>query len=384
MKCFVFLALLLFPITAIQASDSLQVTINRSVFAKGDSIDFTCTVPNYADLKLKTATLNVWIEDIGRNKRWKFRYPMLDGETSATLVIGDNIPDGRYALNFVVQHGFFRLSGEVIDPDKKDSVINYMMMVKNKKGSYLDNTKVAEDGSFRLKSTLFEDSAYFIFSPAQKVKTNDLNLRIETPLDSFFVPVVSDTKFITVGLIGNNAADQKLADTTAYSFTTDEPADKTLLPGVTVTTRARKKVEQFNDEYSRGLFQRDDAMIFDGIDDGQIARSLSVYQFLQNKVPGLSIERGEDGQEYARWRNEVVELYIDEFKMDSTDNFFVRPADIAMIKVYRPPANLSPFSGGAGAIAIYTKRGRYGDAANRSRHNFVVKGYTAMESRWEF
>jgi hypothetical protein len=42
---------------------------------------------------------------------------------------------------------------------------------------------------------------------------------------------------------------------------------------------------------------------------------------------------------------------------------------------------LSGFSGGAGAIAIYTKRGAYAD--NRAKHNFVVKGYTSIDSVWE-
>ena len=68
--------------------------------------------------------------------------------------------------------------------------------------------------------------------------------------------------------------------------------------------------------------------------------------------------------------------------MDSTDHTFISPTEIAMIKVYRPPAQLSGFSGGAGAIAIYTKKGAFANNS-KSRHNFVVKGYTKVESVWE-
>ncbi len=375
--------LLFMTLSATKAADSLQVIMNKTVFVKGDSIDFSCFIPDYAALKLNTATLNVWIEDIGRNKRWKFRYPMLNGEVSATLSIGNKIPDGQYAVNFLVQRGFFRISGKVIDAEKKDSLINYMMAIKNKKGSYFDNARVSADGNFRLKSTLFEDSAFFIFSPVKKVKENDLKIRIETSLDSFFVPAVSATKFITIGKQRTNLADQKLSDTNRYVFNADELTDKALLlPGVTVNARIKKNVEQFNEKYSQGLFQREDAIIFDGIDDDMISRSFSVLQFLQAKVPGLTIDKDSAGQEYARWRNETAEIYVDEFRMDIGDHLFVRPSEVAMIKVYRPPANISSFSGGAGAIAIYTKRGQYG-ASSKSMFRFVVKGYTAMDSVWE-
>ncbi|NCI47804.1 hypothetical protein [Sediminibacterium soli] len=363
------------------ASDTLLVSMAKNRFAKGDSIEFTCSIPGWAAKKLSTATLNVWIEDIQRNRRWKFRYPMLEGEVSASLAVGDKIPDGQYAVNFLVQRGFFRMTGELINPEKQDSLVNYMMIVKNKKGSYFDNARIARDGSFKLKSTLFEDSAYFVFSPAKKVKDNYLQVHIETPLDSVFVPVASATRFITVGKTVNPDEMTVVKDTAAYLFSAEEPVDKTLLPGVVVTAKIKKRIDQYNDENAKGLFAREDAMIFDGLDDEEIARSVSVFQFLQRKVPGITVERDSVGQEYARWRNDVVELYIDEFKMDNGDHTFISPRDIAMIKVYRPPAQISPMSS-AGAIAIYTKKGA-DLAASRNRHNFIVKGYTSMDSVWK-
>lgn len=350
---------------------------------RGEILDFQCTIPDVNALKLTSATLNVWIDDLEKNKRWKFRYPIINGEVSASLAVSDKITDGKYAVNFLVQRGFFKFMGEVVDHNKKDSLINYMMIPRNKKASYFDNTRVLPDGSFRLKSTLFEDSAYFIFTPLQKVKNNDLLIRIETPLDSFFTPVLASTRFITVGNTKMPVAanDPFLTNTNTYTFNADDPVDKTLLPGVTVIGKIKKKVEQFDDENSRGLFKRDDAIIFDGLDSDQIGRSFTVFQFLQGKVPGLTIEKDSVGQEVGKWRNEIVEIYVDEFRMEAGDHLFVIPTDIAMIKVFRPPAQLSSFSGGAGAIALYTKKGRYATA--NSRHNFIVKGYTSLESTWE-
>lgn len=362
------------------ASDSLQVNMTSMQLKTGDTLDFKCVIPDFEALKLLNATLNVWIEDVQRTKRWKFRYPIINGEVSASLLISDKIPDGRYAVNFLVQRGFFKIMGDVLDHEKRDSLMTYMMISKNNKNSYLDVAQVNPNGSFRLKSTLFADSAFFIFSPARKTRNNYLALQIETPLDSAFTPVLYKTSFITVG--DPKMLTKKFTDTGAYRFTSEELLDPGFLPNVTVTGKFKSKVQQYDEEYSRGLFQRNDVMIFDGIESDEIARSISVLRFLETKVPGLTITMNEAGQEIAKWRNEICEIYIDEFRMDSTEYSVISPLEIAMIKVYRPPAQLSSFSGGAGAIAIYTKKGKY--ATNtRNRHNFVVRGYTKIESVWE-
>lgn len=375
-----FCCLLVLSSVHVFASDSLQVGMSSDRLKSGDTLDFKCVIPEFASLKLLNATLNVWIEDMQRTKRWKFRYPIINGEINASLAISDKIPDGRYAVNFLVQRGFFKIMGNIQDHEKRDSNLTYMMISKSQKSSYLDITHVNPDGSFRLKSTLFADSAYFIFSPPRKVRNNYLAIDIETPLDSAFTPVLYKTLFLTVG--DPKMVMKKYTDTSAYHFTSEELLDPGFLPNVTVTGKFKSKVQQYDEEYSRGLFQRDDAMVFDGIESDQIARSISVLRFLETKVPGLTIAMNESGQEVAKWRHEPVEVYIDEFKMEAGDYNIISPLEIAMIKVYRPPAQLSSFSGGAGAIAIYTKKGKY--ASNtRNRHNFIVKGYTKIESVWE-
>lgn len=372
--CWVLLA------TTARASDSLQINFTTKTFVKGDTLEFSCKVPGFAALRLLNATLNVWIEDMEKTKRWRFRYPMINGEVAASLIISDKIPDGRYAVNFLVQRGFFKIMGQVLDNGKNDTSINYIMIPKNKSATYFDNARVAPDGNFRLKSTLFADSAFFIFSPPKKLRNNYLSIKIETPLDSAFTPVLYQTDFITVG-------DPKMllsskTDTSRYVFQSAELLDPGFLPNVTVRAKIKSKVQQYDEQYSRGLFQKEDALVFDGIESDQIGRSISVLRFLEGKVPGLIIEMNETGQEIAKWRREICEIYIDEFRMDSSSLSLISPTEIAMIKVYRPPAQLSGFSGGAGAIAIYTKKGEF-SSNGKSRHNFIVKGYTRIDSVWD-
>ncbi len=373
--------ILFFAFCCTRAADSLQVSINKTLFKKGDSLFFDGFIPEYAQLKLYNATVNVWIDDPSNGRRWKFRYPIIDGSFSGSLSIGEKIADGHFALNFLVQSGYCKILGTLVDPAKKDTLINYLMIPKNKKSTFFDNTKVNRDGNFRLKSMLFEDSAYFIFTPVKKVKTNDLLIHLETPLDSFFVPVLSATRFITLQRNTEDPAVNHIADTTGYVFSFVEPEAKTGLPVVTVYGKTKKKIEQFDEENSSGLFKRNDAILFDGLENEDISHSISVLRFLQGRVPGLNIETDSMGNEVAKWRNEIAEIYVDEFKTEPGDHLFVSPSAIAMIKVYRPPAQLS-LSSNAGAIAIYTKKGDYANGS-AMRHNFIVKGYTAAESIWE-
>ena len=370
----------LFVVYESHAADSLQIVFSKTITKTGDTLDFRCYLPFFAENKLTSATLNLWIEDLEKKKRWKFRYPIVNGEVIGSLAIANTVPDGRYAFNFLVQRGFFKVGGEVKDHDKKETAINYMMILRNNKGSYFDNAAVDADGRFKLKSTLFQDSAYFIFSPVKKVRNNYLSIKIETPLDSVFIPVLSATRFITVGDEKN--AIGKKNDTSRYAFQTNAPIGDETLPGVTVTGKAKKKVQQYDEAYSSGLFKRDDAMVFDGLEDDEISRYPSLFLFLQTKVPGLTTTTDATGQQVAKWRNEVVELYIDEFRMQPSDEGFVVPSEVAMIKVFRPPAQLSSFSGGAGAIAVYTKKGEFANNI-RNKHNFIVRGYSPFDGDWK-
>lgn len=379
MKCFLLLICIAFTLLTVDGADSLFIRVNATKFIQGDTLEFNAFIPDYAKLKLTSATLYVFIEDLEKNRRWKFRYPILNGEVSASLTVTDKIPDGQYAINFFVQRGFFKVQGEVLDHDKKDTSIVYMMIPKNKSGTYIDNAHVSTDGTFRLKSTLFSDSAFFVFSPNKKVKGNTLSIKIETPLDSTFIPIVQQTVFVRIG----DSKKQLLikTDTISYQFQFENLATSNILPSVTVYAKTKTKVQQYDEAYSRGLFKKDDEMIFDGIESQQIAQSMGVLLFLQGKVPGLSIEKNESGLDVAKWRNEVAEIYIDEFRLDAADASLVTPSEVAMIKVYRPPAQLSAMSGGAGAIAIYTKKGAFADNLV-NRHIFILNGYTKLDSSW--
>jgi len=232
--CFLLLSCLLY--LNIQASDSLYVQLNKQNFKKGDTLDFSCVIPDFEKAKLNAASLHVWIDHISTGTRWKFRYPFINGEAQAALVLAKTLPDGHFAVNFLVQKGYFRLSGQLKEKFEDENNINYLMVPKNKR-TYSETITLNKDGFFRLKSTLFEDSAYFVFSPVKKNAKNNLNISIETPLDSTFIPEMETRIWITVG---NQKRPMNKEDSAAYAFNMISSSGTDLLPNVTVVGKYKK------------------------------------------------------------------------------------------------------------------------------------------------
>ncbi len=377
--------LLILLCISLQANDSIQVKINQLSFSAKDSIQFACRIPNYATQGLAAVTLNVWIQDLESKQTWKFRYPVLNGECDASLAIDSAIKPGKYAVNFIVQKGLFRLRGLVKNHYKEKS-LNYLMIVKGKK-SFFNTVDLGSANNFTIKNVLFEDEAFFVFTPPGKVKRNELLIDVAAPLDSTFEPLAIFTQLIDVKPELNpngNTGHPK------YNFDFQKTYTNTTLPDVVVTYKGKKKIEQYDETYSNGLFKDNNAKVFDGLESDEIARASDIETFLQSKIPGLSITRSEIGESVIQWRQEPVVIYVDEFMMETGTPIPVAPSDVAMIKVYNPPASVnsgigksaeSPSMGFSGAIAIYTKKGSFDNNTNR-RFRFTFKGYTALEGIW--
>jgi len=379
----------------LSAQDSLRVILSKNTYQRGDSLEFAIDLPNYAALKLKSATVHVWIDDIATKKRWKFRYPLIEGVAMAALKITDQIPKGAYAISGLVTTGFYKITGHLTDRDKKDSIINYIMRTSNNK-TIVDQVKVDANNNFTMKPMLFQDKASFYFSPIQKTKHNYLSIQLKTPIDSIFEPIKASTAFFT---IGNTAPTTK---NKSFELLLDDPEETGLLTNVTVYTKIKSKVQQYDEQYSSGLFKNENCIIFDGIENDELANSPTLGWFLQQKIPGLTVVITDDNRELYKWRQgagsftstatessgsdpnarpDACSIFVDEFEIPAGDQLMIFPRDIAMIKVFRPPFAYSATTGFSGAIAIYTKKGKYTNT-NGAKFSFILKGYTPFDGVW--
>ena len=387
-KCISFFLLLMIT-EGLIASDSIPVVLNAKKFSAGDTLEFnwngTIIGKGYA-----AASLHVWVDHIESGRRWKLRYPILNGLAEGSLVITDSLPVGNYAFNFMATEQFLEIKGEVRNvkikkafnykTKKKDTIAVYELPKMTGKEmrytllgqeSILHNDFVRVDaaGGFDVPAIVFGDSAQLLFDPGRGRGTYWINL--ETPLDSSFTPFYSSTSFIQVNK--NDTTAVELKDTSAYVFGFEDPYPNAIVLDE-IVVKGKSNGEKFEDDFVSMLFKASpDAKTINALDNNELIRSNSILTFLQSRVAGLFI-RSNGITTNVTWRAAPVDFFINEFPVD-VNNLNLSPMDVALIKVYPPPSQLRSLSNG-GAIAIYTKRGKYEDQKGVPQYNFTVKGYT--------
>ena len=323
-KIFLIISFLSMTYTS-NSQEILNISINKRQFNYGDTIilDYDYKFDNKSSA---ASTMNLWIEDINTHSIWKLRYPLINGNLSHSLIIGKDLPLGRYALNFMIQKYFFTFYGHIKNYNKKSKGLNFIMLGK-KKGAFFDTIKPDENGDFITPRLMFEDTSRFIFSMIGE-QNNRLFVDAITPLDSSFKSSTIQTILINVG-------DTNI-DSKEYKFNQSSFEDHYTLNKVVVNAIKKKKIEKFDEEYSSGLFKGGLAQIFDGIEGNDISNSFDILLFLQSRVAGLKIQRNNNfsvNDSYnISWRTRPVDIFIDEFKIEQSSQLLINPSDVAMIK----------------------------------------------------
>jgi hypothetical protein len=323
------------------------------------------------------------------------RYPILNGSSEGALIISDSLPEGIYAFNFMASDQFIAINGKIRNlkiktaynykTKKKDTIAVFELpKMKGKEMRYTllgqasilhnDFVNVDEEGRFKIPAIVFGDSAQLLFDPGRGRGVYWINL--ETPLDSVFTPFYSTTVFITNKI--KDSIQAQLKDTSSYVFGFEDPyPDAVVLDEIVL--KGKSNAEKFEDDFVSKLFKASpDAKTIDALDNNELMRSNSILTFLQSRVAGLFI-RSDGITTTVTWRAAPVDFFINEFPVD-VNNLNLSPMDVALIKVHPPPSQLRSLSNG-GAIAIYTKRGKYEDQKGIPQYNFMIKGYTQGVSR---
>ncbi len=348
---------------------------------QGDSIRWQCELRHFTR-KENAITVQLWIENMETHQTWQYRFPLINGFAAGAVGIGSDIPDGKYAVNFLLQKDFFNITGRIRDYARRDSFVNYMILYKNKK-NIIDKAALTPKKTFAIRNILFQDTAMFMFSPSLRKNSGELWIDAVTSLDSTFIPAAKVVKFIYVGA-QDTFTKSKFASVKEdeYQFDLKSKLSKFVLPEVVITAK-RKVIEDFAKEHVSPLFTGIDDITFDGLTNDDIARSIDINTFLMEHVPGITSEfNPSTGVSELTWRGNDVAIYINEFLVDTDIPLSINPSDVAMIKVFRPgfaPGNL-PSSGGV--VAIYTKIGNYDNNAGKHKNSFTVRGYDPLNVGW--
>jgi hypothetical protein len=236
----------------------------------------------------------------------------------------------------------------------------------NKKQEFM-TIPVGPDGTFSVPGLVFFDTAklYYQFNnDKEKVLTSRGSFDIRSNLFRGRLDVKSDSGAMYHTVLPPKdvwAKNEELAEKNQQVL--DARRKVQTLQAVTVTAKKKTKAEEMDERYTSGLFSRGDAYTFVLDDDISAKGALSVLNYLQGKVAGLQIT-GAGQQASMSWRGGSPTLFLNEMQTDVGMVESLTMADIAMIKVFRPPFFGATGGGSGGAIAVYTKKG--GDMRNSS------------------
>lgn len=229
----------------------------------------------------------------------------------------------------------------------------------NKKQDFL-NIPVEPTGKFSVPGLIFFDTAklYYQFNnDKEKVLTSRASFDVKSNLLKLLVPFKADTSTLyRLKLPGQDilAKNKDLADKNMAVL--DARRKVQTLAAVTVTGRQKSKKELMDEQYASGMFTGGDGYTFIMDDDLAARGALSVLQYLQGRVAGLQIT-GTGAQVSMSWRGASPTLFLNEMQSDVSMIQNLSMADIAMVKVFRPPFYGAPGGGSGGAIAVYTRKG---------------------------
>ena len=366
-KIFVLLLLIAGSSDSFAQQASLDVQLNKSTFKPGDTIQIIATQPAKKGL-LATLFLKAEQEN---GMVWEMRWPMLNGNCQAALILPDSIPQGNYRLQFSVLQNLFTVFGKIKTPEKVTMLQSTLLTHEG--AVYESETNVQPDGSFTYKNVLFEKDATLLFTLPDERTSDALNIEIATILDSVITPGTGKALDI---YIGNKAARDITAKFPEKEGDSTLPAAQ-VLQAVTVYSKPTNRGEIFDKNYSTGLFKSLNEKMINLLDNPMLQNWNSVLQIIRTQAAGISITGGI--YPTATWRGDRVQFYLDEMRIPIENIDMIPVADVAIIKLFPPPFFGNP-GGGGGGIAVYTKRGGLTD--DGFKNAFKVTGYTPLVSEF--
>ena len=305
----------------------------------------TDSVRNHLDLVMMT---NGW-----RRFNWKDalagKYPIIKHQPSDYLTVSGKI-NGLTKTDFVNKE-----VTAILEVNKKQEILTIPL---------------GGDGTFALEGLLFFDTAklYYQFNnDKDKVLTSRANFDIKSNLLRIPFAAKNDSNLVYRTVLPPKDV---WADNVELSEKNQAVADARkkvqTLESVTVTARQKSKKQLLDEQYTTGFFSAGDAYTFDLSEDMAGQAAMNVLNYLQGKVAGLQIT-GFGQQMQMSWRGGVPTLFVNEMSTDLSMVQNLNMADIAYIKVFRPPFFGAQGGGSGGAIAVYTKKGA-------SLYNNDVKG----------
>lgn len=298
-------------------------------------------------------------------------------------IVNNKMPTIKYQNDT----SYLTLSGKVFgasETDLKQGAL-ILMMLNNKKDTAhkVEQAMLNKDASFSVSDKVIFDTTKVFYKVAGSTNLSDASaVTFNGSMPSYKFSGLDTVNHFEFTDTATENYRRWLAEEQQRLLKLQQGAT---LQDVTVTTKAKSAVEILDEKYTSPLFNGGDAYQFDVMSDPFAKSALSVLTYLQGKVAGLAITTtggGINGSGSATWRGGTPDFYMNEQPVDINTLASINMADIAYVKVFRPPFMGTAAGGGSsGAIAIYTRRG--GDEAQTDTKKGLpyklVIGYTVQK-----
>ncbi|OSZ80925.1 hypothetical protein CAP36_06705 [Chitinophagaceae bacterium IBVUCB2] len=282
-------------------------------------------------------------------------------------------------ISFERDTAYLSLSGKIygVTPGQlrdKPHIIIVLSQKTGGEGNKMIFTPVEPNGTFGDPSTIFFDTANVYYQLSKGIKDATVKF-MESRLPAYKnrIPAVGSF-YNQVGDTTGNARHFQLSDEMTRLLAQFE--GKTL-ENVTLKAKTKTPIQILDEKYTSGLFGGSDGYQFDLVNDKLAGIAQNIFTYLQSKVPGLNITMA--GQTPSiQWRGGTPLLYLDEVPAQADFLSSISVSDVAYIKVFRPPF-YGGAGGGAGAIAVYTRRGNdIQNTPGKGLANSSVNGYSMI------
>ncbi|MEO6949734.1 MAG: hypothetical protein ABI123_08910 [Ginsengibacter sp.] len=175
-----------------------------------------------------------------------------------------------------------------------------------------------------------------------------------------------------------NPADQYQYNLSASTLKELRDRKGKILETITIKAKTTSPLQLLDEKYASGMFSGSNAIQFDLLDNAGAMGSQSILAYLRSRVPGLQISMGNPPT--LSWRNATPVLYLNEMPTDVNMITDLPVADIAYVKVMRPPFMGAMGGGAGGAISIYLRKGADRPSTPGSGlSNNTITGYTPIK-----
>jgi hypothetical protein len=162
------------------------------------------------------------------------------------------------------------------------------------------------------------------------------------------------------------------------------------LGNVTVVGKKQTKLDSLQREYVSGFFEQSDQTLV----VPEANSFMNIWQYLQREVPGLNVQPFAGGVPAVSFQRNAdlilgtvtesgeligggsdgIRFFLNEMPVSIEIIDAVNPDEVAMVKVYKG-ALAFPFGANAGAIAVYTKKGRSAAINEKRFVSYEKQGY---------